>query len=390
MDFAYNLEQELFRKEVHDFLQDELRQGTFRRKECAHLEGYSPEFSQKLAKKGWIGLNWPKEWGGAGRSHVDGLVLQEELLKAGAPTLAHENAEQLVGPALIDCGSPELKQEFLPRILQGTVCICLGYSEPNAGSDLASLETRAVEDSDGFTINGQKIWTSIAQVADYCWLLARTDPQVPKHKGLSVFLVDMKLPGVKVHGLTDITGGTHFAEVFFDNVYVPRKMLVGQKNQGWYQIAVNLEFQRGGMDRLMSNYPLLVDLIDYARKTAIDGRPLIEEPWVRSTLASLAVEFRAGRLLCYRVALALDRGESPTRESAASKAFCGEFEQRVADAATRIVGLHGQLLPDSPGAHLQGRAARNNLLSIAYTIGGGSSEILRNVIATRGLGLPRE
>jgi len=389
MDYLFTDEQQQFRKEVREFLEEELQNGTYDRREEAYQEGYSPEFSRKLAAKGWIGISWPREYGGADRGHVESMILEEELLRYGAPTLYHHNGANLVGPGLIAFGSEELKREFLPRILRAEVSFCLGYSEPNAGSDLASLETKAMESGETYIVNGNKTWTSFADKSDYCWLLARTDPQTSKHRGLSVLLVDMKLPGVSVRSLIDITGDKHFNEVFFEDVAVPNKMLVGEKNRGWYQIALNLQLQRGGLARVMGNYPLLVDLVKYARETMQNGQPLIKEPLIRNMLANLVIEFQAGRLLCYRVAMLLDAGESASCESSVAKVFGSEVSQRVADVATRVLALHGQLMPGSPGAHLQGRAARNFLYSLSFTLGGGTSEIQRSIIATRGLGLPR-
>jgi alkylation response protein AidB-like acyl-CoA dehydrogenase len=256
-------------------------------------------------------------------------------------------------------------------------------SEPGAGSDLAGLQTKAVDDGDAYVLSGQKIWTSFAHLADYCYLVARTNPDVPKHKGISEFLVDMRTPGITIKPIVDMTGAHHFNEVFFDQVRIPKDCLVGEKDHGWYQIASQLDYERSGIERLMSNYPILGAITRYVQETGQVQREL-----VRHRLAQLHIEFTMGRFLVYRVAWLLTQGVVPNAESAAAKAYCTEFEQRLAQAASELMGGYGQLLPSSHRARLHGRIARAYLYAPAYTIQGGTSTILRNIIATRGLGLP--
>lgn len=386
MDFRFTEEQERFRAEVRDFLEEELRKGFFEVQTDSWLGAFSSEFSRKVGERGWIGLTWPKEYGGKGVSYLDRLVYTEEMLRYGAPVAAHWMADRQVGPCIIRFGSEEQKKELLPRIVRGEIYFGLGMSEPEAGSDLASLKTRAVEDGDEFIIDGQKVWTSWAHHADYLYLVARTDPNAPKHKGISEFLLDMKLPGITVRPLIDMTGAHHFNEIFFDGVRIPKTALIGEKNRGWYQIAAQLDYERAGIERLMGNYPAYKAIMDYTLEARRKGEAV--GPMVRHRLAELAVEYEVGRLLCYRVAWVLTQGRIPNYEAAMAKFYCTEWEQRLANAALQILGPYGQLLPGSKGALLKGIMARAYLFSPGHTLGAGTSEVLRNVVALRGLGLP--
>lgn len=380
MEFALTAEQEAFRTEIRDFLARELADQT--PIEDGWITGFSPEFSQKLGARGWIGLTWPKQYGGKEKTYMDRLILTEELLRAGAPVAAHWLGDRQVGPALLAYGSEEQKAAILPRVIRGEVVFCLGMSEPGSGSDLASLRTRAVEEGDHFSLTGQKIWTSFAHVADYAYLVARTDPDAPKHKGISEFMVDMKTPGIDVRPLVDIVGEHHFNEVFFDNVKVSQEWLIGEKNRGWYQIASQLDYERSGIERLLSNYPLFRDAVAYAKQTG-----QAKEPLVRNRLAERHIELELGRSMVYRVAWMLTQGGVPNYEAAMAKCYCTEVEQRIADTVSGLLGDYAVLMPDSPAARLAGRAAREYLYAPAYTIQGGTSNVLRNIMAIRGLGL---
>lgn len=391
MDFRFTKEQEKLRQDVREFLEEELKKGSFEVRCDAWLFGYSPEFSRKLGERGWIGLCWPREYYGQGKSYMDRMVLTEELLRYGAPAAAHWFADRQMGPSIICYGTQEQKDFFLPRIARGELVFGIGMSEPEAGSDLASLQMRAVEDGDSYILDGQKVWTSGAHHIDYLYLVARTDPEAPKkHRGISEFIVEMRLPGIEVRPLIDMAGGHHYNEVFLDNVRVPKSSLVGEKNRGWYQIVEQLDYERTGVERLMTNYPLYRDLIAYAKQTTYQGKPLAAQPTVRHKLADLTVQYEVGRLLTYRVAWVLDQGRLPTYEAAMAKTFCTAFEQHLAHVATQLPGLYGQLRQGSkwvPPAFRQS-AAESYLFSPGYTIQGGTSEILRNVIAIRGLELP--
>jgi alkylation response protein AidB-like acyl-CoA dehydrogenase len=388
MDFEFTEEQEAFRKEVRDFLEEEIRRGSFEPKCDAWLSGYSREFTRKVGERGWIGMTWPKEWGGREHGFIYRLICTEEMLRYGAPAAGHWYNDRQVGLAIIHYGTKEQKREFLPRIKSGEIFFAVGMSEPEAGSDLAGLQTRAVEDGDYYIINGQKTWTGGAHHCDYIYLLARTDPEAPKHRGISEFIVDLKLPGITIEPIIDMSGGHHVNDVFFDGVRVHKSMMVGEKNRGWYQIVVQLDYERSGVERLMSNYPLFQALVAYAKETKRNGQPLSKDPLIRQKLAQLHIEFEVGRLLVYRVAWMMDQELIPTYETAMGKAYCTDFEKRLADAAVHILGLGGQLMPGSKWAPWNGIAAYSHLLVPRYTVQGGTSEVLRNIIALRGLELP--
>jgi alkylation response protein AidB-like acyl-CoA dehydrogenase len=350
--------------------------------------GYSPEFTRKVARKGWIGLTWPKEYGGQERSNIDRLVLTEEMLRYGAPAACHWFTDRQIGGSLIAFGTEEQKREILPKILKGEAYIGLGMSEPQAGSDLASLQTRADEDGDEYVINGQKMWTSCAMFMTSIYLVARTDPDAPKHRGISEFIFETSLPGITITPTIDITGSEAWGEVFFDNVRVSRKCLIGERNRGFYQILHQLDYERAGLERLMGNYPLFAALVQFTRETRQNGKPLSEDTLVRHKLAKLEVEFEVGRLLTYRVALVMDEGRAPNVEAAMAKAYCTAFEQRLATVSTEILGLYGQLVAESKWVPILGMAPHSFLGSKGYSLQGGTSEVLRNIVATRGLGLP--
>jgi len=390
MDFKFSDAQEQLRKEVSSFLEDELRKGSFTTHCDAWMGGYSAEFSKKMGQRKWIGYCWPKDRYGQGKSFVDRLVITEEIVRFGAPAAAHWFADRQMGPSIIRHGTKEQQDFFLPRIAMGELVFGIGMSEPEAGCDLASLKTKATPDGDSYVINGQKVWTSGAHHINYIYLVARTDPDVPKHKGISEFIIDMKTPGIDVRPLIDMTGGHHYNEVFFDNVRIPKSSLVGKLNNGWYQIAQQLDYERSGVERLMTNYPLLQDIIKYVKETQCNGQPLSKTVLARQSIADLFISFEAGRLLTYRVAWVLDQGKLPTTEAALAKAFSTSFEQQLAQVATQIPGLYGTLRQGSKGIPLAFREspAESYLFSPAYTIQGGTNEILRNIIAGRGLGLP--
>lgn len=383
MDFRFTEEQEKFRQEIRTFLDKECRYGKDVVQEDRWIAGESPEFAKKLAAKGWIGLAWPKKYGGQERGYLDRLVLTEELVLYGAPVATHWFEDRQIGASVLRHGSDALKEEFLPRLARAEIRFCLGLSDPEAGSDLAGVKTRAQLEGDWFIINGQKVWTSHAHHADYIWLVSRTDPNAPKHRGISEIIVDMKLPGITVRPLLDMSGDYHLNEVFFDNVRVSKRYLVGELNQGWKQIAGQLDFERSGIERLTSNRRLFLDILEY-----IKGTPLHNDPVIRNRAADLEAQFQVGKLIIYRVAWLLDQGTVPNYEAAMGKLWCTEYEQRVADWCTRVLGMFGQLAIGSPLGILGGRVARAYLYAPGYTLQAGTSEVLRTIVATRGLGLP--
>ena len=383
MDFRPSPEQEQLRQRVRAFLAQD---PALRARACLEdgwISGWDPEFSRRLGAQGWIGLTWPRRYAGSERSYLDRLILTEELLRVGAPVAAHWFGDRQIGPALLAYGSDEQKEELLPRIARGELSFCVGMSEPGAGSDLAALRTQAEVDAEGFTIRGQKTWTSFAQLADYCYLLARTDPDADRHRGISELLVPMKTAGIRVRPIRDMVGESHFGEIFFDDVRVPRSALIGKLNRGFYQIMQQLDYERSGIERLLSNYPLWRDL-----KRIAQERGLTRNAAFRERITKLEIAWHAGRGMIYRVAALLSEGQIPNQQAAAAKTFCTSLEQRIAELAAEVLGPAAQLLPGSERAPLAGRAARNLLYAPAYTIQGGTNNILRNIIATRGLGLP--
>jgi len=389
MDFRFSDEQEGFRQEVREFLEGELKQGLWQPSCDAWIQDYSPEFTKRVAAKGWIGLTWPEEYGGQGRSYIDRLILTEEMLRYGAPAACHWFADRQIGGSILAYGTEEQKKELLPGILRGEIYVGLGMSEPEAGSDLASLRTKATEDGDYYVIDGQKMWTSGGSFMTHIYLVARTDPEAPKHKGISEFIVDKSLPGVTTVPTIDITGSEAWNEVFFDGVRVPRSCLIGEKNRGFYQILNQLDYERSGLERLMGNYPLFDAVIQFARETSRNGRPLSQDTLVRHKLAQLQIEYEVGRLLTYRVGMVIDGGRAPNWEASMAKAYATSFEQHLASTAMEILGLYGQLLAESKYAPMRGMAPHSYLGSKGYSLQAGTSEILRNIIALRGLGLPQ-
>ncbi|MDY7033517.1 MAG: acyl-CoA dehydrogenase family protein [Thermodesulfobacteriota bacterium] len=388
MDFGFTEEQDKLRQKVRDFLEERLKIGDFQVTSNGWIESYSQEFSKEMSNKGWIGMTWPGEYGGKGHTYIDRAILMEEMLTYQAPIGFHFLGDRQVGPAIMHFGNEEQKKEYLPKIINADIAFAIGLSEPNAGSDLVSVKTFAKEEEDCFVMNGQKVWTTGAHRADYIWMIARTDLEAPKHKGISEFIVDLKSPGVTVRPIINIAGVHSFNEVFFDDVKIPKENLVGVKNRGFYQLMAQVDYERAGLERLMQNYPLFVYLLDYVKKEERDGQSICKNPHVRNTLAELEIEYQVGRLFCYQVAWTLTQGHIPNREAALCKAYCTQYEQRLSDAATRILGLGGRLMPGSKWAPLNGEAPDSYLWAVSYTIQGGSLEVLKNIVATRGLGLP--
>jgi len=388
MDFSFSEEQKKLRQEVRSFLEDELARGLWKPACDAWIQGYDPAFTKRVAQKGWIGLTWPKEYGGQERSFIDRLIVSEEMLRYGAPAACHWFADRQIGGSILKYGSQEQKTEFLPKIMKGEMYVGLGMSEPEAGSDLASLKTRATEENDCYLVNGQKTWTSGAWFTNYIYLLARTDVDAPKHRGISEFIVPMDLPGISRIPMIDITGTEAWNDVFFDNVRVPKKYMIGEKNQGFYHVLEQLAYERGGMERLMGNYPLFDALIRFAKETKYNGTALSQDTVIRHKLAQLQVEFEVGRLFTYKVAMVMDEGRAPTVEASMSKAYATTFEQRLANTAMEILGPYGLLWAGSKYVPFEGLAAHSYLGSKGYSLQAGSTEILKNIIATRGLGLP--
>jgi alkylation response protein AidB-like acyl-CoA dehydrogenase len=344
--------------------------------EDSWIVGASAEFARELGERGWIGMTWPVEEGGAGRSALERFVVFEALIANGAPVAGMWFADRQMGPTLLQYGTAEQRRRLLPDIVAGRSMWCIGMSEPDAGSDVASLRTRAERDGDDWVVTGQKVWTSGAAMSDYCYLVARTDPDAPKHAGLSEFIVDMHSPGVSVHPLEDMTTNRHFCEIHLDKVRVPAADMVGELNGSFRQLMRQMEHERGGIDRLVSNRSLYRDVLT---SDWVDT----SDPLVRQEVAALESGYRIGRLLVLRETLQ----QAPKSFSAATKTFCTEFEQRVADFCGRMAGANALLWGAEHG--LGARVARNICYAPAYTIMGGTTQVLRNVLGERVLGLPR-
>jgi alkylation response protein AidB-like acyl-CoA dehydrogenase len=393
MDFVFSPEEEAFRQEIRAFCRAELPSnwgsGAYNDREDSppDLGATSRAFQRKLADKGWLTLAWPKEYGGLGAGPMKQLVYNEEMSALRAPGFGGMGVA-MVGPTLMLHGTEQQKDRFLGPIARGEISWCQGFSEPGSGSDLASLQTKAVRDGDDFVVNGQKIWTSGAHRANYCIVLARTDPEAPKHKGISYFLMDMKSAGITITPLTNMLGSEAFNQVFLDNVRIPRENLVGELNRGWYVTTTTLDFERSGIQRIVFAETLLDDLIAFA-KGSRDGARLIDNVSVRHKLAELKIEFKVGRLLSYRIAWMQGQGLVPNSEASVGKLFTTELQSRFAVTALSLLGPSGLLARGSSRVPADGRFSSYYLAAVSYTIAAGTSEVQRNIIAQRGLGLPR-
>jgi alkylation response protein AidB-like acyl-CoA dehydrogenase len=404
MDFFDTPDEAVFRTEVQQFIATECPPGIRRRGFGAMFGGggwddirlgtdeyrkLNADWAKKLAQKGWIVPAWPKEYGGAGMSVMQQFIFNQEMAKAGAPRGANYGiGAGWAGPTIILYGSEEQKQKYLPGIVRGEDVWCQGFSEPGAGSDLASLQTRAVKDGDDYVVNGQKIWTSGAHVSKYMILLARTDPDAPKHKGISYFIVDMRSPGIEVRPLVNMAGNHDFNEVFFENVRVPKENLIGEENRGWYVGTTTLDFERSGIATSVSHGLMVRDLADFVREQKGSG-VIASNPGLSMELADRAIEASVEQMLCTRVISMQNRGLVPNKEASVAKLFSSELDVRISETAMRALGLYGMLRRGSPHAQANGRVESMYLYATTSTIGGGTSEIQRNIIAQRGLGMPR-
>lgn len=396
MDFRFTEEEVSFREEVRQWLKQEIPQrwteldpGIW--EETEESWALSRQFQRKLGQKGWLAPAYPKEYGGLELSHMKRLILAEELAYNRAPiSIEVEITVNWVATTIILFGTEKQKEDYGTRVAKGDIIFCLGYSEPNAGSDLAALQTRAVEVGDEYVINGQKIWCSYGHLADYCWLAARTDPDVPKHKGVSMFVVDMKTPGITVRPLINVLNRHSFNEVFFDDVRIPKENLVGQKNNGRYQLVIALDLERSSIGGPAANQRLIEELIQYAKETKRNGESLADDPLIRNELANVAVENEVARMVCYRIAWMYSKGLHPSYESSMSMVFASEVLRHMANVGMRILGHYGELDRDSKWTIMNARIMRMCLSSLSIGVGGGSNEIQRNIIAMRGLGLPRQ
>jgi alkylation response protein AidB-like acyl-CoA dehydrogenase len=391
MDFNFTSEQESFRSEVRSFIAENLPvQTTDVSDEGMYDQNKFDErlqFQKAMATKKWNTMAWPKKFGGLEAPHWQQMLLNEEMAYNRAPSGGNHGINW-VGPALMLVGSEEQQKEHLNKIANADddSWWCTFYSEPGAGSDLAALQTRAIQDGDEFVVNGQKIWTSGAHRSNWGWLAARTDPDAPKHRGISMFLLDLETPGITIRPLINMGDEHGFNEVFFEDVRLPKKNLVGEQDRGWYHLAVALDFERSSIAGFSGSRKTVEDHIQFA-----DDNPhkIEQNPDVRLEYADRMIEIEIGTNLAYRIVHMQTNGIIANYEASAAKLFSSELNQRIARTGSKMLGLESLMRPQEPRAPLGGAIGQSYITSVSSTIGGGTSEIQRNIVATRGLGLPR-
>jgi alkylation response protein AidB-like acyl-CoA dehydrogenase len=390
MNFEFSEKERQFLQEVEGFLEENRHIDVMdvTRENMAQVCD-TPErraFMKKLAAKGWLGITWPKEYGGQGGEGIYEYLLNEKLSSVGAPQIG--KGVGIIGKTLINVGSEKLKREFLPQILNADVEFAVGYSEPNAGSDAAAMRLKAERKGDGWVLNGQKIFTTSAHFADWYWVGARTDPEVRKHNGISLFLVRMDDPGLTIHSMPTM-GGERTNSVFFDDVFVHDEYRVGEENKGFQYIAEALDIERFTLFTFSPIRGRVQLLCDHVKTATRNGKPLKNDPVLRQRVAQLATECEVARLLGVKFVDAALSGETPTYEASAYKLYATELSLRVANATMDIIGPGAQLGLGTEDAPLNGRAESCYTYTVIDTIGGGSSEVQKNIISKRKLGLPK-
>jgi len=391
MDFEFSKEEQQFLREVSQFLKEnnDPKFMDVTRENMAQVcdTPERREFTRRLAERGWMGITWPKAYGGQDGAGFYEYLLNEKLSSVGAPQIG--KGVGIIGKTLINVGSEKLKQEFLPQILNAKIEFAVGYSEPSAGSDAAAMKLKAERKDDGWLLNGQKVFTTSAHFADWYWVGARTDPTAKKHHGISLFLIRMDDPGLTIHPMYTM-GGERTNAVFFDNVFVHDDYRVGELNKGFQYIAEALDIERFSMFTFSPIRGRMELLCDYVKTATRDGKPLRDDPVIRQKIAQLTTELEVARMLGVRfVDAALNSTKTPTVEASHYKLYATELSRRIADVTMDIVGPGAQLALRTEDAPLKGRAESCYTYTVIDTIGGGSSEVQRNIIATRGLGLPR-
>ena len=387
MDFEFTKEEKALQEEVREFIKKESTPEMLKETEDMGDIYGAPEgrkIIQKMAAKGWLTSTWPKEYGGLGVSDVASYMIREEMGYHGLPfgfVAAH-----MAGPTILRFGSDEMKKKWLPRIASGELEFALGYTEPQAGSDLSALNLRAEDKGDYFLLNGTKLFNTSCHIADCHWLACRTDFDVAKHKGVSMMIVDLKSPGITISPLITMAGW-QTNEVVYEDVRVPKENLVGEKNKGFYYLMAALDFER--MFPLGRYRRVFDELVEYTKETIVDGKAMSKDPLIRQKLAQLSTEIEVTRLLYYQLAHILDKGGIPNYQSSMEKTFATECAQRIVNVGMDVLGLYGQLKEGSKWAQLKGKVEKFYRTSIVETIYAGTSEIQRNIIAQRGLKLPR-
>jgi alkylation response protein AidB-like acyl-CoA dehydrogenase len=389
VDFEFSDEERRFEQEVVRFLEENRSPEVMdaNPEQLSQTVDTPPKrgLMRKMAERGWLGMSWPRQYGGQERSGIYDFLLTEALSRFGAPQPG--KGVGIVGKTLIRNGNEKLKQYFLPRIIRGEVEFAIGYSEPQAGSDAANMQLKAQKVEGGWKLDGQKVWTTSAHFADWYWVGARTDREAPKHKGITLFLIRMDAPGLEIRPTWTI-GDERTNEVFFDDVFVSDDFVVGEVNKGWTYICEALDLERFAMMPVGPVEKKVEALCDHVARAERDGQPLRKDPILRSRIARIVTDLEVSRMLQRRVVSEAVKGGVPTVESSQYKLFMTEFGKRVADEALDILGAEGQLRPDEDGAPLEGRFERSYRYTVVDSIGGGASEIQKNIIARRGLGLP--
>jgi len=389
--FDFTPEEKNFKSQLSSFLDDVLPDdwhGPADESRDDHWD-LNQDIKKGLAERGWLVMSWPKEYGGSDSSPMMNTIFAEEMAYRRAP--GHDRfGTRMFGPTLMRFGTEEQRTKYLGSIARGEIQWCQGYSEPNSGSDLASLQARAVEDGDDFIVTGAKIWTSLAHRADMMFMLVRTDPEARPHKGISLIIVDMKSPGVEVQPIVNMAGVHSFNQVIFDQVRVPKSNLVGDLNDGWRAGMTVLNFERSGIDYAAWARAALEELVDYVNNDDAEVTAAKSDPTVRIKLAELHMEVEAVRLMCYDVSYRQGKGEIPSAEASMSKVAASEVYLKVLDYGVEILGMYGVLEPGSNQAELQGRFFKMRLFYTSGPILAGTNEIQKNIIAQRGLGLPRK
>lgn len=394
MDFSYTPQEEEFRAELRAWLKENLPPGWLEGnhrlpEDPKEEETFLRAWQHKLADGHWAGVSWPKEYGGRGASLIEQVIYEEEMARVDAPPQVNAIGIGMIGPTIVALGTEEQKKRYVPKILNAEEVWCQGYSEPNAGSDLAALTTRATLEGDHWVVNGQKIWTSYAHLADRCFLLCRTkeNPQ-NKHDGLTCLLVDMHQPGVEPRPIHQMNDHRDFNETFFNNAIVPKDEVLGEVNNGWYAAVVLLSFERVSVANVAFRLQQAYDgLVAYCKRHERNGRPLIQDPLVRNRLASYHARVHAAKLNFYRNLTRQIKTGRPGPEGSMDKLYCSELLKELNGYAVSLQGAQGELWQD---AEEEGQWQEEYLSSFAMTIAGGTSEIQKNIIAERMLGLPKD
>ncbi len=399
MDFGFATKQEDLRQDVRQFINENVTPEVLSEIEDTLEGGRGPNLralQKKAADRGWMGISWPKEYGGQGGSRLDQYIVEEEFARVGV-TMGSAGSG---APAILAAGTEEQKKYFLPGLINGEITFALGFTEPQAGADLAGLQCRAVKDGDDYVINGQKMYTSSAHYATHVYLMCRTDPDAPRHRGISIFLVPMDTPGITVRPLWTIqsdppapTGTTYgnkrTNETFYEDVRVPASALLGEENRGWYVGAMGLNLDRVGANRYLISVRRDEDIINWVKENKMDGHSLTEDPAVRDKLAELWIEAQVCRLMTMRSMSIVEHGGHFTYEGSAEKVWAPEHGVKTTEAISQILGPYAQLLSSSEDNIEDGLFAHNLMGAFESGINHGSVQVMRDQVARRGLGMPR-